>query len=205
MSFKLTEKDLQDIQLVKCKDNYNLWKDDDLEDLRKRIKDYFLDLPELACCYCNRNFKGEFRMVIDIEHILPKGKFKDLTYEPLNLNISCKRCNMQYKNENTDFIIDETAMGTDYFKSNHYKIIHPNLDTYLKHLNLNVYQYGKNKYTKYRVIENSSKGHFTYNYFNLKDFEIENINRAQGGNIINLSDKIKTQIRQILFVLLTKI
>lgn len=206
MAFSLEPIDLQNIAKAQLKPNNNLWKDPDLEYLREKIKQYFISLPMTTCSYCYRSLQGEFRMVIDIEHILPKNKYKPLTYEPHNLNVSCKRCNMQYKKEKLDFIKDLVLMGTDYFNSNHYKFIHPNLDTYNDHLKLNIFQFGDSKYIKYIPQRNSKKGPYTYSYFELKNLEINCIDNAQGlqGNI-NLSDKIKGKLRLGLIKLLTKI
>jgi len=206
MAFKLDDVDIENIRIAQLKPNNKLWEDPELAYLREKIKLHFINRPLVVCSYCNRNLHGEFRMVIDIEHILPKNKFKNLTYTPENLNISCKRCNMQYKKEKMDFIIDSAIMGTDYFNSAHYKFIHPNLDQYNNHLKLNIFQFNQFKYIKYIPEKNSQKGNFTYSYFELKNLEISCIDTAQGlQGSINLAEKIKGKIRFGLVKLLTKI
>ena len=48
------------------------WDDDLFKSLKAKIKDEFLK-DEKQCCYCAKDFMGEFKLVIDIEHILPKS------------------------------------------------------------------------------------------------------------------------------------
>lgn len=205
MGFVLLDQDIENIRLAKLKGLDNLWDEPDLKYLRDKIKDYFLSLPLASCSYCSRSLVGEFKMVIDTEHILPKSKYPDLTYDIQNLNISCRRCNMNYKKSKTDFIVNE-PLTSNFFESEHYKFIHPNLDIYSEHLNLIIFQFSSLKYIKYIRVNSSTKGIYTYDYFKLKFLEIKHIDNAQGlQSTISISDKIKGIIREKLIILLTKI
>lgn len=73
------------------------WENSCVADLRRRLKLHCLALTDEHCCYCQRNLRAEFQMVIDVEHVLPKSVYKELTFELVNLSASCKRCNMQIK------------------------------------------------------------------------------------------------------------
>jgi hypothetical protein len=161
-----------------------LWDNQDLQYLKDKIRDYFINCSIPRCCYCYKSFVGQHRLDIDTEHILPQSFYKDLIFEPLNLNIACKRCNMTIKKERLDFITDISSMGTDYFKSQHYKFIHPNLDIYTDHISRKDINNGDFIFLKFIVRNKSSKGQFTYDFFEFRDLEIDNINIAQGINPI---------------------
>src|SRR5690606_3710860 len=94
----------------------DVWNNHVLKDVKRKIKEYYRDINSEQCCYCRRDLQDEFNMVIDIEHVLPKGNplFESLMFEIENLNISCKRCNMNIKRENVDFIVDVSNIVPDY-------------------------------------------------------------------------------------------
>lgn len=154
------------------------------------------------CCYCSRLFVGEFRMVVDIEHILPQSQFGSERFVPNNLNIACKRCNMEIKKADLSFIVDIPAMGTDYYNSIHYKIIHPNLDVYNNHLVRKELRTNNIALVKYSWA-NNDKGLFTYQYFKLNELEIDTLNSAQGlprrsNYIAYITDNVRRKLLKIL-------
>lgn len=150
--------------------------------LKDKIKNFGLIKTEDRCCYCGRNIHGEFRMVIDIEHILPKSIFPKQMFKGKNLSASCKRCNMNIKKSKVDFLegINVGHTGT-LLRSRYYKIVHPNLDNYDSHLLLIAGQVGRKVMLKYSVVNGSSKGAFTYEYFKLDRLEKNNFDMAQGN------------------------
>lgn len=183
----------------------NIWDDELVAEIKNKIKDYFTDNDISQCCYCGTIFKGVHRISIDIEHILPKGKYRPLTFDPRNLNVACKKCNLTSKGQKIDFLNDPVVMGTDYYNSSHYKFIHPNIDVYNDHLKIITSRNGNNILHKY-IVKNEDKGRYTYNYFHLEDFEINFINTAQGIKEKSLiSEKISDFIRQQLLNLLSRI
>lgn len=204
MALVFNDIDIADINKAKAEGG-KIWYNKDLERLKRKIKDNFIFNDTSKCCYCSRLFVGEFRMVIDIEHVLPQQAFQSEMFNLLNLNVSCKRCNMEIKNDNIDFIQNIEAMGTDYYNPIHYKIIHPNLDNYENHLLLKTIRSGDLIFIKY-IKQNELKGKYTYDYFELEDLEIDTINQAQGikpGNSLN--SNIKGFIRINFLKLLTKL
>ncbi|GAA0518313.1 hypothetical protein GCM10009414_29940 [Tatumella terrea] len=174
-------KDVEAIRLSILEDG-DVWKNPKLIDLKNKIKKYYKDKC-VRCCYCQRSFRGEFNLVIDIEHILPKSVFKQYMFTPKNLSIACKRCNMKIKKASMAFIELDFHRRL-IFNKKYYKFIHPNLDVYKKHImRINV-EVGDLAFTKYNVVNNSEKGSYTYNFFKLYEFEIQNFDLAQGLPVI---------------------
>ncbi len=81
----------------------NIWENELLSDLKSKVKEYYREKLNEQCCYCRKNTHGEFKMVLDIEHILPKSKFRHFMFHTYNLSVSCKRCNMNIKREDFSF------------------------------------------------------------------------------------------------------
>jgi hypothetical protein len=153
--------------------------------LKRKIKLHALTKSDERCCYCSREFHGEFGYVIDIEHILPKSKAQFLRYmfTPRNLGVSCKRCNMRLKGKKIDFLsVNISQLRNQPFKSKYYKFIHPNLDKFDNHLKLLNLREGRERFIKYIVLNSSLKGNFNYHYFKLQELELDNFERIQGGN-----------------------
>jgi hypothetical protein len=121
-------------------------------------------------------------MVIDIEHVLPKSLFPKYMFRMSNLSASCKRCNMNLKKDKIDFLTGAGARRNGrLFRSKLYKLIHPNLDKYNSHLDLKSRQEGSMVMVKYIVVNNSSKGAYTYEYFKLDRLEKNDFDMAQGS------------------------
>lgn len=178
---EITEIDIQNIENAVANGG-DIWNNPLVSNFKSRIKEYYRGLEKEQCCYCKKNFQGEFNMVIDIEHILPKSRpeFQDLMFVLTNLNVACKRCNMKIKGKKTDFVFNINNSAQNHTNSNNYKFIHPNVDNYFDHIS--VYQHIENekKLIKYKIESNSSKGKYTYDYFKLNELEIDSINQAQG-------------------------
>ncbi|WP_341900048.1 hypothetical protein [Fluviicola taffensis] len=179
MILDINEDDIANIKLA-IQQGGKVWENPLIQGFKTKVKTYYRHYENEQCCYCRRDLEDEFNMVIDIEHILPKGEFKDYMFQLFNLNISCKRCNMLYKREKTDFVIDLNEVLKTPEDTTHYKMIHPNLDKYFNHIKLNKIVDDKYKLIKYQVLNGSPKGQFTYDYFNLKKIEIDTLNGAQG-------------------------
>lgn len=173
----------------------NCWSADFLSDIKEKIKNHLLKKQLENCCYCQKNLSGEFSMVIDIEHILPKSKYPKFMFDLRNLAISCKRCNMKIKRNDIAFLNDVFFQSENYFDTKGYDIVHPNLDVYDNHLKLYGFQCGSVKLIKYIIVDNSRKGDFTYGYFKLKELEVNTFNNAQG--LSNESDIIDEVVNEM--------
>lgn len=149
--------------------------------VKAKIRDIHMARHHGHCCYCRKNLNGGGPFVIDREHVLPKSKaaFKMFAYEMWNLGIACKRCNMQYKKNKVDFIVDKVNKIT-ILQSSNYRFIHPNFDSYKEHIVISSVQYDNTTVVKY-TKRGTAKGDYTYEYFNLKGLEIGSYDIAQGA------------------------
>ncbi len=164
---------IEDAMLTK-----NPWGQGCVKQVKKRIKEFHLTLTNDTCCYCQRDLRGEFTMVIDVEHILPTSKFKLNTFDMWNLSASCKRCNMDIKKADTSFLHQGNISLED---SARYKLAHPNFDEPEEHIMRLVQQAGRSRIVKY-FIRTPDKGEFTYKYFKLSELETSSYDEAQGAN-----------------------
>lgn len=163
------------------------WDCEEVEEIKKRIKAFHLKFGEELCCYCYRDVQGEFSMVLDIEHILPKRHYKPLTFDIRNLSVACKRCNMKMKRDDRDFLRLPFNVA-DIENGQKYKFIHPNIDSRDAHLERIVLQRNAKRIVKYAVIGGSEKGRFSYEYFRLKEFEVDSFDTAQGANLTPVAE-----------------
>ena len=160
-------------------DGDKVWGNDVLKPLKDKMKVFLRDFQTETCCYCQRNTKGEFKMVLDIEHILPKKHYPKLMFEILNLAVACKKCNMLIKKADLSFINNIHTFDENLFNKEDYKFIHPNLDTYENHIKRISVEFGTNRFVKYLPVDNN-KGQYTYDYFRLEEWEIDSLNVMQG-------------------------
>ncbi|WP_342245282.1 HNH endonuclease [Pseudomonas sp. OTU5201] len=177
-----TSKDFDAIKLA-IKEGGKIWESKHVSDVKRKIKDHYRAIQGEQCCYCRKNFKGEFNMVLDIEHVLPQGnsKFKKFMFTITNLSVACKRCNMLVKKDDISFISDTADFSKDPFLSDNYKLIHPNVDNYFHHLHYDASIRNLETMIKYTISGDSNKGHFTYNYFRLNELEVDSFNKSQGA------------------------
>lgn len=181
--FSYTEDDEAAMLVARQEDSP--WESKHIKDLKSRIKKFHLSLTNETCCYCGKEFHGEFTMVIDVEHIVPKKKYDALMFNIANLSVSCKRCNLNIKGEDTDFLIEPFDCA-DVGQHDKYKFVHPNLDDRKQHLSRYVVQANECRIVKY--VTRSTKGEYTYTYFKLDELEIDSFDLAQGANQVNDSE-----------------
>ncbi|MRG45345.1 HNH endonuclease [Chitinophaga sp. SYP-B3965] len=170
----------EEIHLIEAavKRGGDIWNDETLLDIKRKIKLYCLGLTTDQCCYCRTDFTAEFMMVIDIEHVLPKSIFGAFMFELFNLSVSCKRCNMNIKRERTDFLLDVNQVHLQPQNAGQYFFSHPNLDNYFDNIEYFFTARNDKKIIKYTPL--TDKGRFTYDFFKLNQKEVETLNEAQG-------------------------
>jgi hypothetical protein len=181
----------------------DIWNNKLISGFKNGFKSYYRLKNNEQCCYCKRDTQDEFNMVLDIEHILPKSKYRKFMFTKVNLSVSCKRCNMVIKGEDISFIENTNKVNAKYHKSNQYKFIHPNLDKYFEHLEYLCLIVNNQKIKKYVVVNSSAKGAYTYSYFDLMKLEIDSISKAQGLQSIDGSFSMPSDenIKKILNIL----
>ncbi|MGZ2455642.1 HNH endonuclease [Rhizobium anhuiense] len=152
-----------------------------IKSAKDKLRDFHLLRHEETCCYCRLGLHGAGYFMIDREHVLPKGKaqYKLFCYEAWNLSVSCKRCNMQFKGEDDDFFTDAST-DPNFHSAENYLIIHPNYDLWEDHLFREETGVNRKKLVKFMVVNDSEKGRYTYDYFELKHLEVDSFDRAQG-------------------------
>jgi len=193
--FEFTHDELVLIETAKGEEG-STWSSKTIEDVKVRIKQHYRENIIDECCYCRRSFTGEFNMVIDIEHILPKSVFEELMFNLENLSLACKRCNMQIKKADISFITDIESVRVTPFDSQFYLLVHPNVDIYFDHLGLSTFNQDGKKFVKYYPKNSSSKGAYTYNYFRLEELELDDMAIAQGGAPdVRISERIPEEIQ----------
>jgi len=101
------------------------------KELKDRIREYYFDIQEETCCYCrlqiNRGTEN-----IEIEHIIDKNRRLDFIFEPLNLVISCHKCNFTKSTKRVMYICPpEKQYSTD---PTHFKILHGHFHKYFENI-----------------------------------------------------------------------
>lgn len=164
--------------------------------VKVKIRQLHMQRHGSRCCYCRKNLHGGGHFVIDRDHVLPKSveAYRPLAFSLWNIGVSCKRCNMQYKKNRVDFVIDQADLAalTD---STNYLLIHPNFDCYKDHISYLSKQDDDITIVKYTKVEGSEKGKFTFEFFNLKELEIGSHDEAQGRSTEHDLGPIATQAR----------
>lgn len=161
-----------------------------LESAKNKIREFHLDRTSRSCCYCRRPLR-DAEIETDREHIIPKGKKKHLSYNIFNLSVSCKRCNMTYKQERIDHIVDFNTIESDMFNTARYKIPHPNIERLEDHIVRYSLQLGTNEITTYR--RKSIKGRYLYTFVNLKELCVVQLDLLQAGR--KVSERVRGLFR----------
>lgn len=163
-----------------------------------KIRDLQLARHGDRCCYCRFPLHGGGHFIVDPEHVLPKSldAYRSLSYTIWNLGIACKRCNMQYKRANIDFVID-TVNEAAFQSSANYRLIHPNFDLYKDHISINMVMNDEVTIIKYTKQVDSVKGLYTYDYFNLREREVETFDAAQGLNVNDVMENVANEVQEL--------
>ena len=105
----------------------NSWGDDDLRNVKRIVKEYYLDEQATICPYCQRNLQTRHGRSWDIEHIIPRSFRKSFMFEPKNLCMSCVDCNSAKSNKK----VTRSEARVNYpQRSDMYYIVHPHFDNY---------------------------------------------------------------------------
>jgi len=126
--------EVDNLAIINAHNEVQIWSSEELKPVKEKLKNHLLSKCEY-CCYCRRPFKGEFKMVIDIEHILPSSIFRELAFELKNLSLSCKRCNMQIKKDRMDFLNGNLEKVALYLKNKNNLSRYINQCSRLGHIN----------------------------------------------------------------------
>lgn len=168
-----------------------------LKSAKNKILNLHLQRHGSTCCYCRTNLTGAGPFMTDREHVLPKGnpKYKMLSYELWNLAAACKRCNMEFKRNNDEFVIDSDDPET-LKKSSNYRFAHPNFDLWDDHLTRITLQFNTKNLVKF-LCANTTKADYTYKFFNLQGLEVDSFDAGQGLNNATEESAAVVELRKI--------
>lgn len=107
------------------------WSRDDVGPARKIIKDHYIKEQERRCCYCRTKQDTANNAVWDGEHVIARDNRPEFMFEPRNLAIACKDCNIA---KGAQEVLRNPARKSFADKSEHYLIVHPHFDDYDDHL-----------------------------------------------------------------------
>ncbi len=153
-----------------------------LKSAKGKILNYHLQRHHDQCCYCRGNLHGAGPYMTDREHILPKGKakFKPYSYALWNLAAACKRCNMQFKGQSEEFVVD-TLDVSKFEDGANYLFIHPNFDRWENYLERIEVAKGGKRIVGFVFVSNDPKATYTHDFFHLKDVVMNTFDDKQGA------------------------
>lgn len=120
-------------QTTFCPSFWERTNDGVLSDLKKAIKDHYLKAQDYTCAYCRQRMEVAHNGAWDAEHIIPKASHPKFMFEPRNLCISCKDCNLIKTNKN---VLKNKSRINFPSESSDYLIFHPHFDNYEDHVKI---------------------------------------------------------------------
>lgn len=105
--------------------------DGDLADVKKAIKDHYKVAQDYHCPYCRQRMEVDHNGAWDAEHIIPKDSHPQFMFEPLNLCVSCKDCNLIKLNKR---VLKNQKRITFPNRAGDYVFCHPNFHNYSDHV-----------------------------------------------------------------------
>lgn len=103
-------------------------KDDlELQSLKYHIKQHYLHAQDSTCAYCRQKIVVSHSAAWDTDHVIAKDEYPDFMFDPINLCISCKDCNLTKHNKR---VLSNPKRKTLPGKPADYLIVHPHLDIY---------------------------------------------------------------------------
>jgi uncharacterized protein (TIGR02646 family) len=136
--------------------DHKIWDTQDLEELRKEIRDFYRIEQKAICSYCRQVISIVFPTNAHIEHIAPKSIHPEYIFEAKNLCVICSDCNQIKRDQETINEIPDTIKKkykTKYpDKPEDFFIVHPHFDDYDKHILI---------INGFYVDNDSKKGNFT--------------------------------------------
>ncbi|NYT40770.1 hypothetical protein HZY97_08380 [Sphingomonas sp. R-74633] len=107
------------------------WSTDAAGPVRKAIKDHYIEEQHQRCCYCGHHIATNNNAVWDGEHVISRETKPAFMFEPRNLAVSCKDCNIA---KSVKGVLKNKDRKTFPSKSTDYIIVHPHFDEYDDHI-----------------------------------------------------------------------
>ncbi|MBD8254407.1 HNH endonuclease [Pseudomonas fluorescens] len=136
------------------------WSNNELNSIKKTIKDHYLSAQNFTCFYCRQRFVIKHNRAWDTEHIISRSAYPRFMFEPKNLCVVCIECNTEKSDKN---ILNSNKKITKLPKSSAaYKIVHPHFDTFEDHIEVIL----PGQFYKHRTL----KGRSTMSIYGLDRF-----------------------------------
>lgn len=154
----------------------------EVTNFKRRLKEFHLLCQDNCCCYCKSELTGR-NIETDREHIIPKDDVRSQTFNPYNLSVACKTCNMTFKGTKKTHIRGWRRFGRtlhkDILDERNYNVVHPNIHYWHDHIDLLSEQ---SKGISVRIyFPTTRRGRFTYDLLGLKEREVYRNREAQKG------------------------
>ena len=94
---------------------------------------------------------------------------------------------MTYKGSKVSHLCPGLAFKSDIVEAASYLIVHPNIDCWEQHLKRSGSEYNRVKLVQYTIL--SDKGKFTYDFFGLRQLEIDTANAAQADQPVETNGR----------------
>jgi hypothetical protein len=107
------------------------WSRPSLEQLRSRVKAFYIEAQKTRCCYCNRHLATDHHRMWDVEHVASRVGYPRFMFEPRNMAASCPDCNIL--KGDTEVLVSRRRK-TYPKTSAGFLIVHPHFDRYEDHI-----------------------------------------------------------------------
>ncbi len=156
--------------------NHKIWNETTgpMVPLRASIRKHYLEQQGYKCAYCRMLKRENHGLSWDVEHIIAKSAHPRFLFEPENLALACKECNLSKLDQ--DVLIGALRPKAVYPRDKEsYKIIHPHYDKYEDHIEIanfagKVIYMPKNKHKGRETFITCNLLRFSYEYGEWKDF-----------------------------------
>lgn len=156
--------------------NHRIWNEmaGPIVTLRASIRKHYLKEQGYKCAYCRMLKRENHGLSWDVEHIIAKSEYPRFLFEPENLALVCKECNLSKLDQN---VLTRALRKNSPFPRNKeaYTIIHPHYDQYEEHMEIagfggKVIYMPKNKGKGKETFIMCDLVRFSYEYGEWKDF-----------------------------------
>ncbi|MDW2776325.1 HNH endonuclease [Pseudomonas sp. BEA3.1] len=159
------------LEFVSCYDgiNHSIWNTitGPMLPLRAAIREHYIREQGYKCAYCRQIKRETHGSSWDVEHIIAKSEHPRFLFEPENLALVCKECNLSKSNK--DVLTKRLREKSPYPRDKEsFSIIHPHYDTYSDHMDISILS-GKIIF----IPKNKHKGRETFDMCNLVRFSYE--------------------------------
>lgn len=105
------------------------WNSPNLDPVRSRIKQFYLQGQQFRCCYCQHENVVQHGRAWDVEHVISRSANAAFMFEPENLAVACIDCNVAKLD--ADILVQPRVRFPRTPEA--YTIVHPHFDDWNEH------------------------------------------------------------------------